>query len=237
MKTKKTLVANLEEKRKTHFLLGLILALTILFVGLEYTTRSEPAVAGEKLLDDMAQDLELLPVTDQRDMVAMLQRKSMPAVAEKINEVKEVVTHEGAELPQPTVEIVQNGEADAQTAVEKTDKPETNAADLSNQPLSFRVVEELPEFPGGLSAFVGWLTKRLNYPPMARQQRIQGKVVVGFIVNKDGSVADLKIVKSLHTDLDREAMRVMQMMPKWKPGKQKGVPCRTVVSVPIVFKL
>jgi protein TonB len=82
-----------------------------------------------------------------------------------------------------------------------------------------------------------WLTKNLRYPEVARQQGIQGKVVVSFIVNTDGSIAEAKIASSVDPVLDREAMRVIRMMPRWKPGIQNDQPCRTMFAVPIVFKL
>src|SRR3712207_5782326 len=94
-----------------------------------------------------------------------------------------------------------------------------------------------PEFPGGMVAFMQWLTQNLNYPPLAQRQRIEGKVVVSFIINKDGSIADAKIAKSANPLLDREALRIVGIMPKWKPGMQDNKPCRTMFAIPINFKL
>ena len=88
-----------------------------------------------------------------------------------------------------------------------------------------------------MTAYMKWLTKNLKYPDIARDQRLQGKVIVQFIVNKDGTIADAKVVKSVTPSLDREAMRVIRMMPAWKPGIQDDKPCRTMIAVPIVFKL
>lgn len=82
-----------------------------------------------------------------------------------------------------------------------------------------------------------WLTRNLRYPPQAQQQKIQGKVVVSFIVNKDGSISAPTIVKSVDPMLDNEAMRVVKMMPRWKPGLEKGKPCRTMFAIPINFVL
>ncbi len=100
-----------------------------------------------------------------------------------------------------------------------------------------RVVEQLPEFPGGIVAFMKWLTKNLQYPPSARQQKIEGKVVVTFIVNKDGTISEPKVVTSVSPALDKEAMRLMALMPRWTPGIENGKPCRTMFVIPIVFKL
>ena len=88
-----------------------------------------------------------------------------------------------------------------------------------------------------MSAFVQWLTKNLKYPLAAQRAKRQGTVLVSFIVNKDGTIADRKVVKSASPDLDREALRVLRLMPKWKPGEDHGQPCRTYICIPVVFKL
>jgi protein TonB len=111
------------------------------------------------------------------------------------------------------------------------------ATDMQDNPLNFHVVEDLPQFPGGAGEFMKWLTKNLRYPVDAERQKIQGKVVVQFIVSKDGTVGNIEIVKSLDPSCDREALRVLRMMPKWKAGIQDGKPCRTKVCIPIVFRL
>ena len=104
-------------------------------------------------------------------------------------------------------------------------------------PLNFRVVEELPQYPGGAVEFMKWLTKNLRYPAVARNRKTQGKVVAVFYVEKDGSVTGIKITQSLSPECDREALRVLRMMPTWTPGIQNDKPCRTKVCIPIVFKL
>lgn len=98
-------------------------------------------------------------------------------------------------------------------------------------------MEQLPEFPGGIVEFMKWLTRNLHYPPQAQQQKIQGKVVVSFIINKDGSISSPRIVRSVDPLLDREAMRVVKMMPWWKAGLEDGKPCRTMFAIPINFQL
>lgn len=100
-----------------------------------------------------------------------------------------------------------------------------------------QTVEQIPEFPGGIVQFMKWITHNLHYPPQAQQQKIQGKVVVSFIINKDGSISSPTIVQSVDPLLDREAMRVIKMMPRWKPGIEDGKPCRTMFAIPINFVL
>ena len=95
----------------------------------------------------------------------------------------------------------------------------------------------MPQYPGGAVEFMKWLTKTLRYPQQARDRKLQGKVVAVFYIERDGSVTGINITKSLSPECDREALRVLRMMPNWKPGIQNDQPCRTKVCIPIVFKL
>ena len=104
-------------------------------------------------------------------------------------------------------------------------------------PSASLVVEVLPEYPGGPVEFMKWLTKNLRYPAEAIRKKVQGKVVAQFIVNDDGSITELKIIKSLNAACDQEALRVLRMMPKWKPGKQLGKPVASRFTLPVLFRL
>ena len=106
-----------------------------------------------------------------------------------------------------------------------------------NNPLNFHIVEDLPKYPGGAVEFMKWLTLNLQYPAIARSRKIQGKVVAVFYVEKDGRITGINVTKSLSPECDREALRVLHKMPNWEPGIQNDQPCRTKVSIPIVFKL
>ena len=101
----------------------------------------------------------------------------------------------------------------------------------------FMVVEEMPEFPGGLKALRSFLATAVKYPAVAQENGIQGKVYVNFVVNKDGTVSNAKVSRSVDPSLDAEALRVVLSLPKWKPGKQRGVPVRVYYTVPISFVL
>ena len=99
------------------------------------------------------------------------------------------------------------------------------------------VVEESPSFPGGVAKLYEFLSKQLRYPEMAKENGIQGKVFVQFVVWKDGSIKDVKVIKSIHNTLDKEASRVVKRMPKWSPGKQRGKAVNTKFTLPIKFKI
>ena len=110
-------------------------------------------------------------------------------------------------------------------------KDETNAEDV------YDVVEIMPEYPGGSSALMKYLAENIKYPKTTAEKGIQGRVVVQFVVGRDGSISDTKIVRSIEESLDNEALRVISAMPKWTPGKQKGETVRVKYTVPVAFKL
>ncbi len=101
----------------------------------------------------------------------------------------------------------------------------------------FDVVKQMPAYPGGDGALFEYLSNNIKYPKDAEKQGIQGRVIVRFVVEKDGSVSDVKIVRSIHPLLNKEAIRVIQLMPKWYPGMQNGKPVRTNYTVPVMFRL
>ena len=101
----------------------------------------------------------------------------------------------------------------------------------------YEKVEVMPEFPGGDQAMMDFVAKNVVYPQEARDKEISGRVMVGFIVEKDGSISDAKVVKGIGGGCDEEAVRVVKAMPKWKPGKEKGKPVRVSFMMPFAFKL
>ena len=101
----------------------------------------------------------------------------------------------------------------------------------------FDVVEEMPSFPGGNAALMSYLNSNTKYPVVAQENGVQGRVIVSFVVERDGSISDVKVARSVDPSLDREAQRVVKSMPKWKPGKQNGSAVRVKYTVPVVFRL
>ena len=101
----------------------------------------------------------------------------------------------------------------------------------------FDVVEEMPSFPGGQGALMSFLYSNIKYPVVAQENGVQGRVIVGFVVERDGSITDVKVMRSVDPSLDREAQRVVRAMPRWKPGKQNGSAVRVKYTVPVVFRL
>lgn len=246
MEIKKTKAVDLEGKRTTWFLLGLVFVLSVIFVSFEYTANDETTDIDGHLLDELEKEVELIPVTKQQqnNMIALTPPKlrTTKKPSTKIKVVDNTSEAQGFLLLSDETSL-QEGVIDGdggimkQVADDQTQALSPVATDMNGNQQTFRIVEDLPQFPGGAVELMKWLTNNLRYPTTAQRQKIQGKVVVQFIVNRDGNVSDIKVIKSLNPDCDREALRVVRMMPKWKPGVQHDKPCRTMVCIPIIFKL
>uniref|UniRef100_A0AB33JB66 Energy transducer TonB n=1 Tax=Prevotella sp. GTC17260 TaxID=3236796 RepID=A0AB33JB66_9BACT len=240
MEVKKSYKANLEDKRLTMFLIGLVLVLSACFVALEYTATTRQDGVKDLLSDDDRDDLEMMSAMDRQDMISAAPASVSRSVTNKVKPVDHLP--EVLDRLNPNTGDAEQGADAAGTKAENgqtetQDQPPVVALNQNDEPVSFRIVQQLPEYPGGMVEFMKWLTKTLKYPVSARQAGIQGRVVVSFIINQDGSIADVRIEKAVHPLLDREALRVVGMMPKWKPGIMYNKPCRTMFSIPINFNL
>lgn len=131
-----------------------------------------------------------------------------------------------------------NGEAVEQEEIpfEATNVDESAPLDANTDEV-FKVVEVDPEFPGGEEALYKYLAENIKYPEKAKKNKVEGRVYITFVIEKDGTVSDAKVLRSVNEELDAEALRVINAMPKWKPGMQRGVPVRVQYNIPITFKL
>lgn len=242
MENKKSDKARLEPQRPLWFLLALVVVMATFYVAIDYTS---PRQTDDKEvpIDDLIQDIDLMPAINRNDMIAATPSaapaKQTPTKinvvdevkqeAEKLNTINQLRTAEGT--------ATDGAESTKGNDAETTQAQPPVAVDANDNPLKLRVVQQLPEFPGGMVAMMKWITKTLRYPYLAQQRKIQGKVVVTFIINKDGSVSDIKIAQSADPLLNSEALRVVRLMPAWKPGLENDKPCRTMFAIPIEFKL
>ena len=136
----------------------------------------------------------------------------------------------------PVNEIVVVEQApDDQKEVKPVEMP--NAIKVEKEVKAFDVVEQMPQFPGGPAALMQFLSQNVKYPVEAHKAGVQGRVIASFVVEKDGSITEACIARSIHPSLDAEALRVIGSMPNWMPGKQNGEPVRVKYTVPITFKL
>ena len=214
------------------------LVLSLLYVALEWIHYDEAAEADGIDLDEIIHENDLIPMSNVEKLV-QVEQKIEPSVTEQVK-----VVEDNVELKQPDdLDKMTDDGTDKETLpAPPKDDDETKAlapigVDMNDNPLNFRVVEDLPQFPGGAVELMKWLTKNLHYPPAAQHARVQGKVMAEFYIEKDGSVTGIMLTEKLHPACDREALRVLKMMPKWKAGVQNGKPCRTKVVIPIVFKM
>ncbi len=113
----------------------------------------------------------------------------------------------------------------------------TVVSQKEQKPEVFMVVENMPEYPGGNEAMFAFFAKNMKYPADAQKNKVQGRVLVTFVVERDGTITDVQVAKPTFPSLDDEAMRLVKKMPKWKPGTQRGVPVRVKFTLPVVFKL
>ena len=232
MEEKKSYKADLEHRRPLVFAIALV-AVTALFVGILFIPFKSLSDIGEELFDDYSMDLEL-KANDQDDMIsaALPQPEVEKKEADQLNKVDDTPEMSPEQLEQPP------RQADDEEAKEEEKTDEEPPINLNwDDEEVLRIVEQLPEYPGGMVEFVKWLTATLKYPDDALRRRMQGKVMISFIVEKDGTLTGLKVIKSAGKIFDDEALRVARLMPQWKPGKADGKPCRSMIAIPIVFEM
>ena len=149
---------------------------------------------------------------------------------DKLDDKVAVGTEDKEGVKDRTVEAVRSEIAVAAPPPPPAPKPEVATK-------VFDVVEEMPSFPGGNAALMSYLASNTKYPVVAQENGVQGRVIVSFVVERDGSISDVKVARSVDPSLDREAQRVVKSMPRWKPGKQNGSAVRVKYTVPVVFRL
>ena len=134
-------------------------------------------------------------------------------------------------------EATKTDDVKEKAATEKPEVVEIPAEKAETKDEVFMVVEQMPEFPGGIQEFMSFLSKNIKYPASAMAKNVQGRVIVQFVVEKDGTPTEFKVIRSVDPDLDAEALRVMKEMPKWKPGMQRGQVVRVKYTLPVTFRL
>jgi len=227
MEIKKSPKADLEGKKTTGLLIGLVLILAAMFVAFEWTKRDVVITAGSGIVDVPFEE-EMVPITEQEEP----KQAPPPPEAPKVEEVLQIAEND-ADVEESTIQ----SNEDKGEAVEIKYVPEVVEEEEVEEQQIFQVVEEMPEFPGGMAECLKFLAKNIKYPTIAQENGVQGRVIVQFVVNQDGSIVDPVVVRSVDPYLDKEALRVIRMMPKWKPGKQRGKAVRVKYTVPVTFKL
>ena len=233
MEVKKSTYADLERFRPMAFLLGLVVATAAFIVALEFSFSDRDDLFDADFLDEIAEDMEFMPPMEENIPLPEPETQT-PSQTDQIKVVEEARPAEmESEAEQKPEKILTETELE-----EKTLEDEEEVVPFKEEEVKMmNEVDRLPEFPGGMAQLMKWLTKNLTYPEMAKARQISGRVVVSFIINSDGTVDDAKLLNTVDPMLDREALRVVKMMPKWNPGLSGGKACRTLVHMPVVFKL
>ena len=173
-----------------------------------------------------------IPITEQPEQVQAPPPEA-PSIAETLtivdddSDIQESAIQSSEETGQ-AVEIKYT----APVAVQEEEEEEPEEQEI------FQVVEQMPEYPdGGMAGLMKYLSGAIRYPAIAAENGVQGRVTVQFVVNRDGSIVDAQVVRGVDPYLDKEALRVINSMPKWKPGMQRGKPVRVRYTVPVNFRL
>ena len=221
METKKNPKFDLESKRSTFFFYGLIVSMTlVLFAfknGKEVTAIDVPEMRNGEEITDI-----FIPPTIDREV----EKRVAPPVLKLFDKIN--IVENSSLLPDPKIEFPEPGDP--------YDLPVIDAPiDTDDAPLIF--AEQMPEFPGGTASLNKWLSRNINYPETAVNLGLHGRVYLNFVVDKNGSISDIKVTRGVDEILDKEAIRVISEMPKWKPGRQNGQPVKVAYNIYISFQL
>lgn len=245
-----------------YTLIGLVIVLFLIFGYSKYSDYQAEKAAleakekAEKMSQAILEQVEETPEEDEEieeqkfeqpevvvpeEVLATVQVTQIAIVdADKVkNEVMDMETQQEDNTARGVVNQEGSDDADKFKAVQEqvvVKEPEPEVQKPKEEQI-FVAVEQLAEFPGGMAALMRWLNNNMRYPEAAQQNDIQGRVIVNFVVEKDGSIANVKIAKGVDKDLDREALRVVKKMPKWQPGKNNGVAVRSYFNLPVTFRL
>ena len=228
MEIKKTPKADLENKKSTWLLVGYVIVLAFMFIAFEWTKR-DIKIDTSQAITDLVFEEEIIPITEQPEQAAPPPPPAAPPIAETLT-----IVEDDADVEETTIATSE----ETNQAVEIKYVPVAVEEEEPEEQTIFEVVEQMPEFPnGGMAGLMQYLSKNIKYPTIAQENGTQGRVTVQFVVNRDCSIVDAKVLRGVDPYLDKEAIRVISSMPKWKPGMQRGKAVRVKYTVPVMFRL
>ena len=237
MEIKKSSKADLEGGKTLCFLMGAVIGLAVLFVGFEWGTTELRISTSEGIADVFVED-QIEMTTQEEDVPPPPPPPAAPQ-QEVVAEVLQIV-EDNVDVGQQILMSTEDSqrEAQTQTYVAPAAIAVTAAVEEEEEEQKiFVIVEKQPEFPGGLTAMNAFLSSNIKYPVVAQENGIFGRVTCSFVVNVDGSIVDIEIIRGVDPSLDKEAMRVISTMPRWTPGEQRGRPVRVRFTLPVQFRL
>ena len=225
MEEKKSPKANLENKKLMFIQIGMIISLLVAWLAFEHKSYDKREIDPSLLNREVVIDEEMVEITKQEE------QKPQPVEVPKQTTQLEIVQDD---VEVEDIEI--NADVDQNEVIEEYVPVEVEEEEVQEQEI-FQIVEEMPAYPGGDQKLMEYVAKNIKYPQIARETGIQGRVFVSFVVEPDGSVSNVKVLRGIGGGCDEEAMRVVKSMPKWKPGKQRGKAVRVSYMLPVNFKL
>ena len=230
METKKSIRADLEKKKGLFLQLGLIISLGAALVAFEWRTPYNPKLSDSGTKFDPI-PIDIVPITRQED-------KKEPVPVKPVITAINIVDNTVDVTDDPIIDAEANPDSRIETYVPSNITTKTDDETGIEDPNEiFIAVEEDPSYNGGYEAMQKYLAENIKYPQIARETGIQGTVYLTFIVERNGSVTDVKILRAVGGGCDEEAVRVVENMPKWNPGLQRGKPVRVKFTMPIKFSL
>ena len=228
MEIKKSEKANLENKKLLFVEIGLVISLLITFIAFEWTQKETKVSVLEDSTEIVLEE-EIIPITQETPPPPPAAPK-IPILSDQIDIVDDEI-----ELDD---DMFMNLEDDASLGVEIMDYVEVEEEVVEEEAIPFQLVEEKPSFQGGdANQFSKWVNQRLVYPEIAKENGVQGRVTLQFTVEKDGSVTKVKVLRGVDPSLNKEAVRVVSMSPKWKPGKQRDRAVPVTYTFPVIVQL
>ncbi|MDO5315559.1 MAG: energy transducer TonB [bacterium] len=225
MEEKKSPKANLENKKLMFMQIGMIISLLIAWLAFEHKSYDKREIDPSLLNREVTIDEEMVEITKQDE------QKPQPVEVPKQTTQLEIVQDD---VEVEDIEI--NADVQQDEVIEEYVAPEAVEEEVVEQEI-FKIVEEMPAFPGGEAKLMEYVAKNVKYPQIARETGVQGRVYVNFVVEPDGSVSNVSVLRGIGGGCDEEAIRVVKSMPKWKPGKQRGKAVRVSYMLPVNFKL
>jgi len=228
MEVKKTEKASLENKRLLFTEIGMVIALLAVLGAFSWSTKEKKAAALDAVNEEIVEE-EMIPIT-QETPPPPPETPDIPVLSDQIDIVDDEITVEDNFL---------NLEEETGEGVEiKEYIEEVEEEVVEEEAIPFQLVEEKPSFQGGdPNAFSAWVNKNLQYPAVAAENGISGRVMLQFTVEKDGSVSNVKVLRGVDPTLDKEAVRVVSSSPKWTPGKQRDRAVKVTYTFPVIFQL
>ena len=228
MEIKKSDKANLENKKLLFVEIGLVVALGITLFAFEWTSKETKVSTLEDTTEVLIEE-EIIPITQDTPPPPPAAPK-IPVLSDQIDIVDDEIEIED--------DMFMNLEDDSSLGVEIMDYIEVEEEEVEEEAIPFQLVEEKPSFQGGdANQFSKWVNQRLVYPEIAKENGVQGRVTLQFTVEKDGTVTKVKVLRGVDPSLDKEAVRVVSMSPKWKPGKQRDRAVPVTYTFPVIFQL